>query len=109
MLRLGRRTPRPASRTKSSPEDRHPALLPENNQFIGRDKYEKMLRSNGVLPERFEGEMRKTCSRGAGLVKASVVVPDAEMPRVRRAQRQATISTSSFPRRVGVNAQPSDA
>ncbi|HEY1251663.1 MAG TPA: SurA N-terminal domain-containing protein, partial [Thermoanaerobaculia bacterium] len=31
----------------------------ENGQFIGREKYEKMLRANGVAPEKFEEDLRE--------------------------------------------------
>jgi peptidyl-prolyl cis-trans isomerase D len=84
----------------------------DNNQFIGRDKYEKMLRSNGVLPERFEEEMREDMllEKYAGLVKASVVVPDAEIAREFAARNdKATIEYILVPAaRLESNAQPSD-
>jgi peptidyl-prolyl cis-trans isomerase D len=84
----------------------------ENNQFIGRDKYEKMLRSNAVLPERFEEEMREDMllEKYAGLVKASVVVPDAEIAREFAVRNdKATIEYILVPAaRVESNAQPSD-
>ena len=63
----------------------------DNGQFIGREKYEKMLRSNNIVPERFEEELREDMllEKYAGLVKASVVVPDAELAReFSDAQRQ---------------------
>src|SRR5664279_651879 len=46
----------------------------DNGQFIGREKYEKMLRSNNIVPERFEEELREDMllEKYAGLVKASV-------------------------------------
>src|SRR5215831_854843 len=47
-------------------------FLQENGQFIGKEKYERMLRSNGILPDRFEEEMREDMllEKYASLVKA---------------------------------------
>jgi peptidyl-prolyl cis-trans isomerase D len=85
----------------------------DNGQFIGREKYEKMLRSNGVLPERFEEEMREDMllDKYSGLVKASVVVPDAEIAREYSVRNdKATIEYILVPAaRLESNAQPTDA
>jgi len=85
----------------------------ENNQFIGREKYEKMLRSNGVTPDRFEEELREDMllEKYAGLVKASVVVPDAELAREYAARNdKATIEYILIPTaRLDSNAQATDA
>ncbi|HYX21645.1 MAG TPA: SurA N-terminal domain-containing protein, partial [Thermoanaerobaculia bacterium] len=85
----------------------------ENNQFIGREKYEKMLRSNGVLPDRFEGELREDLllEKYAGLVKASVVVPDTDLAREFAARNdKATIEYVLIPAaRLDSKAQPTDA
>ncbi|HTY40550.1 MAG TPA: SurA N-terminal domain-containing protein [Thermoanaerobaculia bacterium] len=85
----------------------------DNGQFIGRDKYEKMLRSNGIMPDRFEEELREDMllEKYAGLVKASVVVPDADIVREYAARNdKATIEYILIPAaRLDSNAQPTDA
>ena len=85
----------------------------ENGQFIGREKYEKMLRSNGVLPERFEEELREDMllEKYSGLIKASVVVPDSELEREFAARNdKATIEYILVPSaRLTSNAQPTEA
>jgi peptidyl-prolyl cis-trans isomerase D len=85
----------------------------ENGQFIGREKYERMLRSNGILPDRFEEEMREDMllEKYAGLVKASVVVPDSEIAREFSVRNdKATIEYILVPAaRLESNAQPTDA
>ena len=85
----------------------------ENGQFIGRDKYEKMLRSNGVLPDRFEEELREDMllDKYAGLVKASVVVPEADIAREFASRNdKATIEYVLIPAaRLDSKAQPTDA
>ncbi len=85
----------------------------ENNQFIGREKYERMLRSNGVLPDRFEEELREDMllDKYAGLVKASVVVPDADLAREFASRNdKATIEYVLIPTaRLDSHAQPTDA
>jgi peptidyl-prolyl cis-trans isomerase D len=85
----------------------------DGGQFIGREKYERMLRSNGIVPERFEEELREDMlvEKYDGLVKASVVVPEAELLREFAARNdKATIeyiliSTA----RLESSAQPTDA
>jgi peptidyl-prolyl cis-trans isomerase D len=85
----------------------------DNGQFIGREKYEKMLRANGILPDRFEDELRQDLllEKYAGLVKASVVVPDAELSREFALRNdKATIEYILVPAsRLESNAQPTDA
>ena len=85
----------------------------DNGQFIGRDKYEKMLRSNGIVPERFEEELREDMllEKHAGLVKASVLVPDTELAREFATRNdKATIEYILVPAaRLESNAQPSEA
>jgi peptidyl-prolyl cis-trans isomerase D len=85
----------------------------DNGQFIGREKYEKMLRSNNIVPERFEEELREDMllEKYAGLVKASVVVPDAELAREFSTRNdKATIEYILVPSgRLESNAQPTDA
>jgi peptidyl-prolyl cis-trans isomerase D len=85
----------------------------ENGQFIGREKYEKMLRSNGILPDRFEEELREDMllEKYAGLVKASVVVPDTELAREFATRNdKATIEYILVPAaRLESSAQPSEA
>jgi len=85
----------------------------ENGHFIGREKYEKMLRSNGILPDRFEDEMREDMllDKYSGLVKASVVVPDSEISHEYSVRNdKATIEYILVPSaRLESNAQPTDA
>ena len=85
----------------------------DNGQFIGREKYEKMLRSNSIVPERFEEELREDMllEKYAGLVKASVVVPDAELAREFSTRNdKATIEYILVPAgRLESNVQPTDA
>ncbi len=85
----------------------------ENGQFIGREKYEKMLRSNGILPDRFEEELREDLllDKYSNMVKASVVVPEQEIAREFAARNdKATIEYIVVPAaRLVSNAQPTDA
>ncbi len=85
----------------------------DNGQFIGREKYEKMLRSNNIVPERFEEELREDMllEKYSGLVKASVVVPDAEIAREYATRNdKATIEYILVPAgRLESNVQPTDA
>jgi peptidyl-prolyl cis-trans isomerase D len=85
----------------------------DNGQFIGREKYEKMLSSNGIQPERFEEEMREDMllDKYSGLVKASVVVPDTEIAREYSVRNdKATIEYILVPAaRLESNVQPTDA
>ena len=91
-------------------------LLPyfqENNQFIGREKYEKMLRASGLQPDRFEDEMREDVllQKHSELVKASVAVSDAELLREYAARNdKATIEYILVPAsRLETAAQATDA
>ncbi len=72
-----------------------------------------MLRSNGVLPDRFEDEMREDMllDKYAGLVKASVVVPESDLAREFAARNdKATIEYVLVPSaRLDSKAQPTDA
>jgi peptidyl-prolyl cis-trans isomerase D len=85
----------------------------ESGQFIGREKYERMLRGNGISPERFEEELREDIllQKYGDLVKASVVVPESEILREYAARNdKATIEYILVPAsRIESNAQPSDA
>ena len=85
----------------------------ENGQFIGREKYERMLRSNGISPERFEEDLREdlVLQKYGELVKASVVVPDADLLREFASRNdKATIEYILIPAsRLESNAQPTDA
>jgi peptidyl-prolyl cis-trans isomerase D len=85
----------------------------DGGQFIGREKYERLLRSNGIVPERFEEELREDMlvEKYDGLVKASVVVPDAELLREFAARNdKATIEYILIPTaRLESSAQPTDA
>ena len=85
----------------------------DQGQFIGREKYEKMLRGSGVAPERFEEDLREDLllEKYGELVKASVVVPDADLLREFSVRNdKATIEYILVPAtRLESNAQPSDA
>jgi peptidyl-prolyl cis-trans isomerase D len=85
----------------------------ENGQFVGRDSYERSLRSNGLNPEIFEEEMRQEMllQKYGDLVKASVVVPEAEILREYAEKNdRATIEYVLVPTsRIESSAQPSDA
>jgi peptidyl-prolyl cis-trans isomerase D len=85
----------------------------EAGQFIGREKYERMLRGNGISPERFEEELREDLllQKYGDLVKASVVVPESELLREYAARNdKATIEYILVPAgRIDSNAQPTDA
>ncbi|MFN2386097.1 MAG: SurA N-terminal domain-containing protein [Thermoanaerobaculia bacterium] len=58
-------------------------LFQDKGQFIGREKYEKMLRANGMYPSRFEQELREDllAQKYGALVRASVLVPDSDVLR----------------------------
>ena len=85
----------------------------ENGQFIGLQRYERMLRANGLVPERFEEELREDLllEKYSGLVKASIVVPDADLLREYATRNdKATIEYILIPAsRLETAAQPSDA
>lgn len=55
----------------------------ENGEFIGRQRYETILRSNGMQPERYEEALREELLRQKynTLVRASVLVPESEVLR----------------------------
>jgi peptidyl-prolyl cis-trans isomerase D len=84
----------------------------EGGQFIGRERYEKMLRSNGILPDRFEEDLRQDLllQKYGELVKSSVVVPDADLLREFSTRNdKASIEYILIPSsRLESNAQPSD-
>ena len=84
----------------------------ENGQFIGREKYEKMLRANNIVPERFEEDLREDLllQKYGDLIKASVYVPESELLHEYAARNdKATIEYILVPAsRLESNAQPSD-
>lgn len=55
----------------------------ENGKFAGRERYERVLRANGLSPDRFEDDMREQLlmDKYSALVRASVFVSDAEIQR----------------------------
>lgn len=59
------------------------SLFQENGQFIGREKYEKLLRGNGMYPARFEEDLREDllAQKYGALVRASVLVPESDVLR----------------------------
>ncbi len=85
----------------------------ENGQFVGREAYERSLRSNGIRAEVFEEEMRQEMllQKYGELVKASVVVPESEILREYAEKNdRATIEYVLVPAsRIVSTAQPSDA
>jgi len=85
----------------------------DNGRFVGREAYERALRSNGLNPEVFEDEMRQEMmlQKYGDLVKASVVVPEAEILREYAEKNdRATIEYVLVPTsRIESSAQPSDA
>jgi len=85
----------------------------ENGAFIGREKYEKLLRANSLSPERFEEELREdmVLQKYGDLIRASVLVPDSDLLREYAARNdKATIEYILVPAaRLESNAQPSDA
>ena len=85
----------------------------DNGQFVGREAYERSLRSNGVTPEIFEDEMRQEMllQKYGDLVKASVVVPESDILREYSEKNdRATIEYVLVPTsRIVSNAAPSDA
>ncbi len=85
----------------------------ENGQFIGRETYEKVLRANGLSPDRFEEELREDMllQKYGNLIKASVMVPEADLLREYSARNdKATIEYILIPAsRLESNAQPTDA
>ena len=85
----------------------------DNGQFVGREAYERSLRSNGITPEIFEDEMRQEMllQKYGDLVKASVVVPESEIVREYSEKNdKATIEYVLVPTsRIVSNAAPSDA
>jgi peptidyl-prolyl cis-trans isomerase D len=85
----------------------------DNGQFVGREAYERSLRSNGITPEIFEDEMRQEMllQKYGDLVKASVVVPESEILREYSEKNdRATIEYVLVPTsRIVSNATASDA
>ena len=85
----------------------------ENGQFVGREAYERALRSNGLNAETFEEEMRQEMllQKYGELVKASVVVPEADILREYAEKNdRTTIEYVLVPAsRIESSAQPSDA
>jgi peptidyl-prolyl cis-trans isomerase D len=89
------------------------SFFQEGGKFIGREKYERMLRANGIVPEQFEEELREDMlvEKYSGLVKASVVIPDSQLLREFAARNdKATIEYILVPTsRLESNVQPTDA
>jgi len=58
-------------------------LFSRDGQFIGKEQYEKTLRSNRISPERFEEEIREDllAEKYAALLKAAVLVPESDVLR----------------------------
>ena len=55
----------------------------ENGKFAGRERYEQVLRANGLTPDRFEDDVREQLlmDKYTALVRASVLVSDADIQR----------------------------
>ena len=58
-------------------------LFQDKGQFIGREKYEKLLRGNGMYPARFEEDLREDllAQKYGALVRASILVPESDVLR----------------------------
>ncbi len=56
-------------------------VFQQNGQFVGREAYERFLRTNNYTPDRFEDEVREDLllEKYATLVKSSVLVSDADV------------------------------
>jgi peptidyl-prolyl cis-trans isomerase D len=87
--------------------------LQENGTFIGQQRYEQLLRANGTMPDRFEEDLREQLllEKYAGLVKASVLVSDADIQREFAARSEkASIEYIKIPAaRLDGGAEPTDA
>ena len=85
----------------------------QNGQFIGRDKYVQLLARYGYTPERFEEDLREDllAAKYAELIRASIVVPDAELAREFSVRNdKATIEYVLIPSsRLESGVQPTDA
>ena len=59
------------------------SLFQENGQFIGKDKYEKILRSNGMQAARFEEDLREDmlAQKYRAYVQSAILVPEADVLR----------------------------
>src|SRR5262252_3158615 len=55
----------------------------ENGKFAGRERYERILRANGMTPDRFEDDVREQLlmDKYSSLLRASVLVFDADIQR----------------------------
>ncbi|MGH9368642.1 MAG: SurA N-terminal domain-containing protein [Thermoanaerobaculia bacterium] len=84
----------------------------QDGQFLGREKYVQLLSRYGYTPERFEEELREDLLAGkyAALVRASILVPDAELAREFSAKNdKATIEYVLVPSsRLESGVQPTD-
>ncbi len=84
----------------------------QNGQFIGREKYVQLLSRYGYTPERFEEDLREDllASKYSELVRASILVPDAELAREFAARNdKATIEYVLIPSsRLESGVQPTD-
>ena len=84
----------------------------QNGQFIGREKYVQLLARYGYTPERFEEDLREDLLAGkyAEMVRASILVPDAEIAREFSARNdKATIEYVLIPAsRLESGVQPTD-
>ena len=85
----------------------------ENGQYVGREKYEKTLRSAGLTPDRFERDVRQSLLREkyAAYVKASIVVAEADAKREwSNRNEKATIEYVLVPSaRLDTPVEPTDA
>jgi peptidyl-prolyl cis-trans isomerase D len=85
----------------------------QDSRFIGREKYVQLLFRYGYTPERFEEELREDLLAGkyAELVRASILVPEAELVREFAVRNEkATIEYILVPSsRLESAVQPTDA
>ena len=92
------------------------ATLPsfqENGQYIGHEKYQKILQRAGLSTDRFENDVRESLLRDTyqAYVKASVLVPESELKREwSNRNEKATIEYVVVPSaRLDSKVEPADA
>lgn len=85
----------------------------QNGQFIGREQYERFLRSNNYTTDRFEDEVREgiLLDKYQTMVKDSLLITDAEVQREFASRNEkASIEYIKIPTaRLESGAQPTDA
>ncbi len=87
--------------------------LQENGQFIGRERYERLLGLNKRTPQQFEDEVRESLllNKYSALMRSSVLVSDADVQREFSTRNdKASIEYVKIPlSRLESSAEPADA